>query len=202
MDKVVLIQVLSVIILLPFIQLSVLRIRLSRADTVAPFEATVPWDSVSLHAYSLKKKLAWFRWKVVFIRWGGFGVLELIRLLLQIKSHRFFFSVTLNFSFTVSGPGLWVPLPSMAALQWKIEEAKVPMISTEMSDNRTVDCIVCDSSFLSMPQFGPWPTSMKLSVPLQFTRSWTVGRTPWTGDQLVARPLPVHKHRKTHIYKH
>jgi hypothetical protein len=28
------------------------------------------------------------------------------------------------------------------------------------------------------------------------TKSRTVGRTPWTGDQLVARPLPVHKHRK------
>jgi hypothetical protein len=38
--------------------------------------------------------------------------------------------------------------------------------------------------------------SMELSVPL--TRSRTVGRTPWTGDHLVARPLPVHKHRKTH----
>jgi hypothetical protein len=43
------------------------------------------------------------------------------------------------------------------------------------------------------PTFGPWPTSMKLCVSLQFTRSWTFGRTPWTGDQLVARPL--HKHR-------
>jgi hypothetical protein len=30
------------------------------------------------------------------------------------------------------------------------------------------------------------------------TRSRTVGRTFWTGDQLVARPLTVHKHRKTH----
>jgi hypothetical protein len=30
------------------------------------------------------------------------------------------------------------------------------------------------------------------------TRSRTVGRTPWTGNQLVARPLLVHKHRKTH----
>jgi hypothetical protein len=27
------------------------------------------------------------------------------------------------------------------------------------------------------------------------TRSRTVGRTPWTGDQLVAIPLPLHKHR-------
>jgi hypothetical protein len=40
------------------------------------------------------------------------------------------------------------------------------------------------------------------SVSLQFTRSWAFGTTPLTGDQLVARPLPVHKHRKTHIHKH
>jgi hypothetical protein len=52
------------------------------------------------------------------------------------------------------------------------------------------------------PTFGLWPTSMKLSVSLQFTRFLTFGRTPWTGDQLVARPLPVHKHRKKHIHKH
>jgi hypothetical protein len=30
------------------------------------------------------------------------------------------------------------------------------------------------------------------------TRSRTVGRNPWTGDQLITRPLPVHKHRKMH----
>jgi hypothetical protein len=42
---------------------------------------------------------------------------------------------------------------------------------------------------------------MKLSVSLPFTRSLTFGRTPWTGDQLVARPLPAHKHRKTHTHK-
>jgi hypothetical protein len=35
------------------------------------------------------------------------------------------------------------------------------------------------------------------------TRSRTVGRTTWTGDELVARPQPVHKHRKTHTqHKH
>jgi hypothetical protein len=35
------------------------------------------------------------------------------------------------------------------------------------------------------------------------TRSRTVSRTPWTGDQLVPRPLPVQKHRKTHTqHKH
>jgi hypothetical protein len=58
----------------------------------------------------------------------------------------------------------------------------------------------CFFSLALQPQLGPWPTSMKFSVPLQFTRSWTIGRTPWTGDQLVARPLPVHKLRKTHIH--
>jgi hypothetical protein len=40
--------------------------------------------------------------------------------------------------------------------------------------------------------------SMKLSVSLQLLRSRTVGRTPWTSDQLVVRLLPVYKHRKTH----
>jgi hypothetical protein len=35
------------------------------------------------------------------------------------------------------------------------------------------------------------------------TRTRTVGRTTWTVDQLVARPLPIHKHRKTHtLHKH
>jgi hypothetical protein len=33
------------------------------------------------------------------------------------------------------------------------------------------------------------------------TRSRTVGRTPWTDDQLLARPLPKHKTTQTlHIY--
>jgi hypothetical protein len=57
-------------------------------------------------------------------------------------------------------------------------------------------------SLALQPQFWPSPTSMKLSVSLQFSRSWTVGRTPWTGDQLVARHLPVHKHRNTHTHTH
>jgi hypothetical protein len=38
-------------------------------------------------------------------------------------------------------------------------------------------------------QFGPWPTSIKLSVSLWLTRARTFGRTPWAGDQLVTRPL-------------
>jgi hypothetical protein len=48
---------------------------------------------------------------------------------------------------------------------------------------------------------GPRPTSMYISVHVGFSRSYTFGRTPWAGDQFVARPLPVHKHRETHTHK-
>jgi hypothetical protein len=36
----------------------------------------------------------------------------------------------------------------------------------------------------------------------KFHEHFKNGSTPWTSDQLVARPLPVHKHRKTHTHKH
>jgi hypothetical protein len=68
---------------------------------------------------------------------------------------------------------------------------------------RNITTVLCIRHFFPLalqPQFWPWPTSMKLSVSLYITRSWTFGRTPCTGDQLVARPLPVHKHRKTHTH--
>jgi hypothetical protein len=46
----------------------------------------------------------------------------------------------------------------------------------------------------------------RLQETFRFTsvnRSRAAGRTPWTGDQLVARPLPVLKHIKTHTqHKH
>jgi hypothetical protein len=44
------------------------------------------------------------------------------------------------------------------------------------------------SSFRSMAlqPFGPWP-------PFQFRNIHTVSRTPWTGDQPVARLLPAHR---------
>jgi hypothetical protein len=37
---------------------------------------------------------------------------------------------------------------------------------------------------------GPWPL-------FQFLNPYTVGRTPWTGDQPVARPLPTHRTTQT-----
>jgi hypothetical protein len=36
------------------------------------------------------------------------------------------------------------------------------------------------------PFVGPWPF-------FQFLNPYTVDRTPWTGDQPVARPLPTHR---------
>jgi hypothetical protein len=38
------------------------------------------------------------------------------------------------------------------------------------------------------PNFGPWPPYETFRF-ISVSRSRTVGRTPWTGDQLVARPL-------------
>jgi hypothetical protein len=43
---------------------------------------------------------------------------------------------------------------------------------------------------------SPWNSPFNFS----FLELKTVSRTPWAGDQLVARPLLVHKHRKTHTY--
>jgi hypothetical protein len=39
------------------------------------------------------------------------------------------------------------------------------------------------------PFVGPWPL-------FQFLNPYTVGRTPWTGDQPVARPLPTQTQNK------
>jgi hypothetical protein len=85
-----------------------------------------------------------------FYTLGRFGVLELIGLLLQIKSHRFL---------SLSDPKLlihcvWYRIMSTTTISGgslikKIEGAKMPLISTEMSDNRTLNIIVWDISFLS-----------------------------------------------------
>jgi hypothetical protein len=40
------------------------------------------------------------------------------------------------------------------------------------------------------PFVGPWPL-------FQFLNMYTVGRTPWTGDQPVVRPLPAYKTAQT-----
>jgi hypothetical protein len=47
------------------------------------------------------------------------------------------------------------------------------------------------SAMVLQPFFGPWPL-------LQFRNLFsTDDRTPWTSDQLVGRPLPIHTIRQT-----
>jgi hypothetical protein len=41
------------------------------------------------------------------------------------------------------------------------------------------------------PFVGPWPLLQSRKL------SYTVGRTPWTSDQSVARPLPTHRTTQT-----
>jgi hypothetical protein len=52
------------------------------------------------------------------------------------------------------------------------------------------DSLLYTCIYLSMalqPFVGPWPL-------FSFVILYTVGRTAWTGDQPVARPLPTHRH--------
>jgi hypothetical protein len=44
--------------------------------------------------------------------------------------------------------------------------------------------------WLCSPSVGPWPL-------FQFLNLYAVGRTPWLGDQPVARPLPTHRTTQT-----
>jgi hypothetical protein len=43
---------------------------------------------------------------------------------------------------------------------------------------------------MDLQPFRPWPL-------FQFLNLYAVGRTPWTGDQPVAKPLPTHRTTQT-----
>jgi hypothetical protein len=43
---------------------------------------------------------------------------------------------------------------------------------------------------MALQPFGPWPL-------FHFFNLYTVGMTPWTGDQPIARPLPTHTTAQT-----
>jgi hypothetical protein len=50
------------------------------------------------------------------------------------------------------------------------------------------------SSVAPQPFVGPWPL-------IQFRNLfYTDGKSPWTGDQPVTRPLPAHRITQTHIH--
>jgi hypothetical protein len=45
---------------------------------------------------------------------------------------------------------------------------------------------------MALQSFGPWPLFL-----FRFVILYTVGRTPWTGDQPIARPLPTNRTTQT-----
>jgi hypothetical protein len=58
---------------------------------------------------------------------------------------------------------------------------------TRALDLRLTICIHFIHQWLYSPSVGPWPL-------LRFRNLfYTDGRTPWTSDQPVARPLPTHR---------
>jgi hypothetical protein len=63
------------------------------------------------------------------------------------------------------------------------EESNTIHPSTQLSEITLL--AICLS--MALQSFvGPWPL-------FQFLNLYTAGRTPWTGDQPVARPLPTHR---------
>jgi hypothetical protein len=73
---------------------------------------------------------------------------------------------------------------------------------------RTVTCnfgnlLILRKLLMVFPFFAQPNSGLRETLCLTpVTRSRTVGKTPWTGDQLVARPLPLQKHRKAHKHTH
>jgi hypothetical protein len=53
---------------------------------------------------------------------------------------------------------------------------------------------ICLSTYISSC-CSHWNTGNPWNASFHFSFLILVGRTPWTGDQPVARPLPTHKHR-------
>jgi hypothetical protein len=73
--------------------------------------------------------------------------------------------------------------------------SRVELLQERCNGNRIykkgVICILHFFSFGSTVQFRPRPPPWNFRF-TSVTRYSTVDRTPWTGDQLIARPLPAH----------
>jgi hypothetical protein len=73
---------------------------------------------------------------------------------------------------------------------------------TEVNWFRNTNSLSIGSVCLSVSLFPVAPTlehraSVKRFVTYHFLNPKTVGRTPWTGDKPVARPLPTQKNANT-----
>jgi hypothetical protein len=90
--------------------------------------------------------------------------------------------------------GLWEYLVSKRCVLRRQEDSC--RLLTNQGRRAAVISLPCSfihfhSSMALQPFVGPWPL-------LQFRNlSYTVGRTPWTSDQPVARPLPTQRRTQT-----
>jgi hypothetical protein len=80
-------------------------------------------------------------------------------------------------------------------LSWSI---KVHLTVCVMNFNSGAVIIFCRLlKFFSLSIYGSAALSWVLAAFYNFLILYTVGKTPWTGDQPVARPLPTHRTTQT-----
>jgi hypothetical protein len=74
---------------------------------------------------------------------------------------------------------------------WEAKVSKEEKINVNILDEHSFI-----HQWLYSPFIGPWP-------PVQFRNIfYTVGRTTWTSDQPVAKPLPTHRTTQNRINEH
>jgi hypothetical protein len=91
----------------------------------------------------------------------------------------------------ISENNIYVPIPCYRALDVKLTDSpgkKNPITYW------TLSFIIVFTIFFFNGPSSPFRAQASYSVPWSF---FTVGRTPWTSDQLVARPLPKHRTTQT-----
>jgi hypothetical protein len=73
-------------------------------------------------------------------------------------------------------------------------DVKAPMTQRPSTQ---VNSLICSQSLKSLSTSLPLQPPWALASDVQFHDHFTDGRTPWTSDQLVARPLPKHRTTQT-----
>jgi hypothetical protein len=85
----------------------------------------------------------------------------------------------------------WAPQPIWTL--WRREKSCTAEKRTQVIQpvaRRCTDWAICLSIFGATALFWPWPLC-------QFLNLYTIGRSPWTGDQPDARPLPTQRTTQT-----
>jgi hypothetical protein len=77
---------------------------------------------------------------------------------------------------------------NLIRFQWVFTQLKQCSLTYEIGERHTN--VIQDSLLLLLWLYSPL---LSLGRFFSFLIPYTVGRTPWTGDQPVARPLPTHR---------